>query len=154
VAKLASQLDCTVDAAYELSKSVADAMPKVTNWTKGLRRDGDKHQQIVTLAGRILPIPSGTYQGRTSIQTHKAINYTVQGSAYDLLADCLIAIENAGLGDAIYLAMHDELIVSTAAAHDVRKLMETPPARLCEFAERVPILRTDRLDLGDRWAVA
>lgn len=154
VAKLARQLGCSEDDAYDLSQSVALAMPKVSAWTQQLRREGDRHMKVITLSGRILPIPMGSYQGRTSVQTHKAINYTVQGSAYDLLADTLIAVEKAGLGDAVYLAMHDELVVSTEAAHDVRKLMETPPDRLCEFAERTPILRTDRLDLGERWAVA
>jgi DNA polymerase-1 len=88
------------------------------------------------------------------VATHKGINYTVQGSAYDLLAETLVKIEDAGLGDAVYLSMHDELIMSTCAADDIRKIMETPPERLCEFSERVPILRTDRLDLGIRWAVA
>ncbi|MBA2322558.1 MAG: hypothetical protein H0V92_00540 [Pseudonocardiales bacterium] len=96
----------------------------------------------------------GTFEGRTGVQTHKAINFTVQGSAYDLLADCLVAIERAGLGSAVYLSMHDELVVNTEAATDIRKIMETPPDRLCEFAERTPVLRTDRLDLGTRWAVA
>ncbi|MGH3965949.1 MAG: DNA polymerase [Pseudonocardiaceae bacterium] len=154
VVKLADQLGCSVDDAQDLSLSVFKVMPRVANWTRQLRREGERHMKVITLSGRILPVPMGTYHGRTSVQTHKAINFTVQGSAYDLLADCLIAIENAGLGDTVYLAMHDELIVSTEAANDVRKLMEAPPPRLCEFAERDVVLRTDRLDLGERWAAA
>lgn len=154
VAKLAGQLGCTEDEAQELKAAVFDAMPRVEAWTRQLRAEGDRHMKVITLSGRILPVPMSTWDGRVSVATHKAINFTVQGSAYDLLADCLIAIENAGLGDAVYLALHDELIVSTDAANDVRKLMETPPDRLCEFAERTPVLRTDRLDLGERWAVA
>lgn len=154
MAKLAGQLGCTEEQAFELKRAVFDAMPRVEAWTRQLRRDGENHAKVITLSGRILPIPMSKWDGRESIATHKAINYTVQGSAYDLLADCLVAIEKAGLGDAVYLAMHDELVVSTAAAHDIRKFMETPPDRLCEFAERTPVLRTDRLDLGERWAVA
>lgn len=154
VAKLAGQLGCTEDAAYELRNSVFDAMPRVARFTQSLRRDAEQHMKIITLSGRILPIPMGTFEGRTSVQTHKGINYTVQGSAYDLLADALIAIEDAGLGDAVYLAMHDETVVDTTAAPDIRKIMETPPERLCRFAQRTPILRTDSLDLGERWAAA
>lgn len=152
--KLAAQLGCSVEEAYDLRDSVFDAMPRIAAWTRGLREDGERHQKVITLAGRILPVPMGTYEGRTSVQTHKAINYTVQGSAYDLLADCLVNIEDAGLGDAVYLSMHDELVVSTSAAGQIRKIMEVPPDRLCRFAERTPVLRTDRLDLGERWAVA
>jgi DNA polymerase-1 len=154
VGKLSGQLDCTVDEAHAIRDSVFDAMPRVAAFTRQLRREAEQHMKVITLSGRILPIPVGTYEGRTSVQTHKGINYTVQGSAYDLLAETLVSIEDAGLGDAVYLSMHDELIVSTAAASDIRKIMETPPDRLCEFAERVPVLRTDRLDLGIRWAVA
>jgi DNA polymerase-1 len=152
--KLAAQLGCSIEEAYDLRDSVFDAMPRIADWTRGLREDGERHMRVITLAGRILPVPMGTYEGRTSIQTHKAINYTVQGSAYDLLADCLVSIEEAGLGDAVYLSMHDELVVSTSAADQIRKIMEIPPERLCRFAQRVPVLRTDRLDLGERWAVA
>lgn len=152
VAKLAGQLECTEDEAYELKRLVFDAMPRVEAFTRQLRQDAADHMKIITLSGRIIPIPTGTYEGRTSVQTHKGINFTVQGSAYDLLADCLAAIEDAGLGDAVYLSMHDELVISTQAANDIRKIMETPPPRLCEFSERVPVLRTDRADLGERWA--
>lgn len=154
VGKLSGQLDCTEDEAHAIRNSVFDAMPRVAAFTRQLRREAEQHMKVVTLSGRILPIPMGMFDGRRSVQTHKGINYTVQGSAYDLLAETLIGIEDRGLGDAVYLTMHDELIVSTAAAADIRKIMETPPDRLCEFAERTPVLRTDRLDLGIRWAVA
>ncbi|HEX4391618.1 MAG TPA: DNA polymerase [Mycobacterium sp.] len=153
-AKLADGLGCTVEEAIEIRDSVFAAMPRVKNWVRGLRNDAEAHAKVITLSGRILPVPLSTWEGRSSIATHKGINYTVQGSAYDLLAETLIAVEDRGLGDAVYLAMHDELVISTSAAHDIRKIMETPPDRLCEFAERTPVLRTDRLDLGIRWAVA
>jgi DNA polymerase-1 len=157
VSKLAGDLTVktgrafSVDEASELKKQVFDAMPRVAAWTRQLRREAEQHMKIVTLSGRIVPIPMGVYNGQPSVATHKGINYTVQGSAYDLLAETMVAIEDAGLGDALYLGMHDELIMSTDAAEDIRRLMETPPARLCEFAERVPVLRTDRADMGMRW---
>lgn len=154
VAKLAGQLGCTEDEAYELKRLVFDAMPRVEAFTRQLRRDAEDHMKIITLSGRIIPIPMSVWDGRPSVATHKGINFTVQGSAYDLLADTLVSIENAGYGDAVYLSMHDELVVSTQAADDIRKIMETPPPRLCEFAERVPVLRTDRADMGERWAYA
>ena len=89
-----------------------------------------------------------------SVQVHKGTNYFVQGSAYDLLAESMFEMERQGLGDALYFAMHDELVIDHAAAHDVRKIMETPPARLIQLAKRTPILRTDVAHLGERWAAA
>jgi hypothetical protein len=84
--------------------------------------------------------------------THKTVNYFVQGSQYDLLAETLIRIKEAGLAKAIYIAMHDELVVSKSAAHDVQQIMRTPPERLIWMSGRVPVLRTDIADLGERWA--
>lgn len=151
VTSLALDLGCSEDEAYDLRDTVFDAMPRVAAWTRELRFDAEKHMKIITLAGRILPIPMGVYEGRRSVQTHKGINYTVQGSAYDLLADGLIAVEEAGLGDAVYMAIHDELVVDSDAAAEVRKIMEIPPERLCRFAERTPVLRTDLELMGERW---
>ena len=104
---------------------------------------------------RILPIGRSRWlDGEETVAAHKGVNYAIQGGAYDILAESMISIEDAGLGDAIYLAVHDELVVETEAAPDIRKIMQQPPARLCELAERTPILRTDSLDLGERWAEA
>jgi hypothetical protein len=85
------------------------------------------------------------------VATHKGVNYFVQGSAYDVLAETEIAVHEAGLSDAIYLAMHDELVVDAEARHDIRRLMETPPERLCRWAGRTPVLRTDMAHMAGRW---
>jgi DNA polymerase-1 len=56
------------------------------------------------------------------------------------------------LADTLYITMHDELVTSTSAASEWEKIMQTPPERLCHLAKRVPLLRTDREDIGERWA--
>jgi DNA polymerase-1 len=150
--KLAADLRVTVNDAKALRDKVFGAMPKTAAYLRQLRSMGREHRLIFTLSGRIVPVPMGFYDGQLSVQAHKAINYTIQGSAYDVLAEAVIAIDDAGLSDAIYLAMHDELVVSTSAAHDVQRIMQTPPERLIELAGRTPILRTDRADMGERWA--
>jgi DNA polymerase-1 len=131
---------------------VFKAMPRTADLIKKLKAIGREHRVVFTLSGRILPIPMAAYRGQWGPMTHKAVNYFVQGSAYDLLAETLVRIKEAGLGSAVYLAMHDELVVSKSAAHDIEQIMQTPPERLVWMAKRVPILRTDRADLGERWA--
>jgi DNA polymerase family A len=152
MAKLAGDLRVDRAEAEAIRDQVMGAMPKTAAYLRQLRSLGREHRLVFTLSGRIVPVPVGFYDGQLSVQAHKAINYTIQGSAYDVLAETIIAIEEAGLSDAIYLAMHDELVVSTSAAHDVQRIMQTPPARLIELAGRTPILRTDRADMGERWA--
>jgi DNA polymerase I len=156
LAKLAGDLGVPVETAQEIKTQIFTSMPKVAALVDRLREVGAQHRKVFTLSGRILPIPMGKgFDGRPpSVAVHKAVNYFVQGSAYDLLAETMMAIEEAGFGDAVYLAMHDELVVSKGAADDVRKIMETPPERLCRLARRTPVLRTDRADLGERWAAA
>jgi DNA polymerase-1 len=151
IKKLAADLGISQDEAKDLKAGIFRAMPRARDLMQKWRNIGEEHQKIFTLSGRIVPIPMGEWDGRWSVQTHKAINFACQGSAYDVLAETLVAVEEAGLGDAVYMGVHDEVICSQAAAHDIQKIMETPPARLCELAGRTPILRTDLAILGDRW---
>jgi DNA polymerase-1 len=103
----------------------------------------ENYGMVPTADGRILPVDSGG--------VFKAVNYVVQGSAYDVLAHTICEMERQGIGDHIYLAMHDEVVVSTECADEVRHIMETPPPFLTSWAGRVPVLRTDREDLGSTW---
>lgn len=137
--------------AQDVRDMVMSAMPETAKLIKKLKNIGQEYGVVITVSGRVLPIPMATYKGRTGRMTHKAVNYFVQGSAYDLLAESLVRIMDAGLGSAVYLAMHDELVVSREAAEDVRRIMSTPPERLVFMAGRTPILRTDMEELGERW---
>lgn len=189
MAKLAADLGITIPAAGELRDAVWEALPGVKSWASGWDRDlgrqgklreiAEKHELMITISGRIIPVPAGMWPCRFcdgagcadpegdpatdpcwkcrgkgvhwQVATHKGVNYFVQGSAYDVLAETEIAIHEAGLSDAIYLAMHDELVVDAEARHEIRKLMETPPERLCRWAGRTPVLRTDMAHMAGRW---
>jgi DNA polymerase-1 len=141
------------------------------------------HRVTFTLSGRIIPVPSGTWPCRVcggkgwtgtpedqetcwvpecqgkgkyfQVATHKGVNFPVQGGAYDLLAESEIAIKEADLSDALYLTMHDEMVVDAEAWHDIQKLMEQPTDvvmdRLELLSGRRPRFRTDWAHLGERW---
>ena len=141
-------------AARKLQAAVFTAMPQTEQYIKKLKNIARQYKKTVTIGGRILDIPMSIFHGRWTVATHKGVNYWNQGSAYDILADALIRIIEAGLGEAIHFTMHDELIIDTEPAHDIRKIMETPSERLCFWAGRVPVLRTDMVHLGERWAAA
>lgn len=150
LAKLATDLEISQDAAAAIRQAVFRALPGTARMIARIKNYSSRYAKVFTLSGRIVNVP--VYRG--AVAAYKGVNFTVQGSAYDMLADAWVRTEKAGLGGAVYLAMHDELIVSTDAAHDIRKIMETPPERLRMIAERTPVLRTDRKDLGERWAEA
>lgn len=85
------------------------------------------------------------------VAVHKGVNYFVQGGAYDVLAETQVQLWKSGLHKALYLTMHDECVVDAEAAHDIRRIMETPPDRLVMMAKRTPKLRTDMAHMGERW---
>ena len=154
--KLAADLGIGIEVAEDLRGQIWRAMPATSRLVSRLREIGRVHRKVFTLSGRILTVPMGRGfdGGPPSVATHKAVNYTMQGGAYDILAEALVRIDAAGLGDAVYLTMHDEIIVSQSAARDVEAIMQTPPDRLCFLAGRTPVLRTDYAVLGERWADA
>jgi DNA polymerase-1 len=154
LALTAAKLGCDIDYARVIKAKVMDAMPMVRDLTYTLREIGETHRLVPTVGGRIIPIPMSKFKGEWSVATHKAVNYFVQGGAYDILAEAMVEVERRGLGDAIEVLMHDEAVVESEAAHDIRKIMETPTLRLVHHAKRTPVLRTDMLDLGERWAAA
>lgn len=137
--------------AVEIRDRVFSRLPKTYAYMSKLREIGEDYKLIPTISGRIVPIPSGWFDGEYSVQTHKAINYTFQGGAYDILANSQIEIHKAGLRDAVYFTMHDEMIVDSEAARDIRRIMETPPDRLVQLIGRTPVLRTDMAHIGERW---
>lgn len=143
IRSLAARLGTEPDEAKALQAQVFEAMPRtrrLVGWSAAWSEEVGK---TWTVSGRIVDVDRDA--------GYKGTNYTVQGSAYDVLAETVVAIEAAGLSDALYLTMHDECIVAEEAAHDVRRIMQTPPERLCELAGRVPKLRTDAAYLGDHW---
>lgn len=153
--RLSAETGMSIEEAWELRRKIFRTMPKVAELITKLKGLGDRHGKVFTLSGRIVPIPMArTPEGSWKRASYKAVNYFVQGSAYDVLADTLVRVERAGLGDAVYLAMHDELVVGEDAAQEVDQIMRTPPERLVMMARRTPVLRTDVKELGERWADA
>lgn len=173
IAKLARDLGIPEERAEELRDGLLASMPKTADLVRAksacvapgqreglLRRIARDFGVVFTISGRIVPVPMGRgwvdeetgKVGPPSRAVHKGVNFFVQGSAFDVLMETVLAGEDAGLEDSLYLTMHDELVVSTSAAHDWEKIMQTPPERLCRLAKRTPLLRTDRADLGERWA--
>jgi DNA polymerase-1 len=149
-------------AAKRLRTAVYSAMPETEKFIAKLKRISNEHRVMMTIAGRVVDVPVKKWEVANTnpvrhewrVEAHKGVNYFCQGGQYDLMADAQIRIIEAGLEDAVYLMMHDELIASTSASRDIRQILQTPSERFCFWSKRTPILRTDTKDLGDRWATA
>ncbi|AYD82052.1 DNA polymerase I [Mycobacterium phage Saguaro] len=143
-AKLARTIGHTEESAAQIRRQMFNAMRRCERWMFKVQDVATACGMTITAGGRILPVDAGG--------VYRAVNYTVQGSAYDVLAHTIVEMERQGIADHLQLAMHDEVVVDTEVADEVRQIMLTPPPFLIEWAERVPVLRTDRADMGHHWA--
>lgn len=139
------------EAAKDIQAAVFGAIPRTAAFMEAGKRIARDHELAWTISGRIVPIPSGFFQGRFSVQAHKWINYNTSGSANDELSHVIVTARRQGLGNAIRFGMHDEVVVESEAAHDIRRIAETPHPRLCLLSGRRPVIRTDMKVLGKAW---
>lgn len=143
IKSLAAGVGADIAEAKEIRAKVAGAMPRTDRFTGWAAEWSGSVGKTWTLSGRIIDVDLEF--------GYKGTNFTVQGSSYDVLAESIINVADAGYEDAIYLAVHDELVVETAAATEIEEIMRRPPERLIELAGRRPIFRCDRDDLGRAW---
>ena len=143
IAKIAAQINHTEESASQLKRQMFSAMKRCERWMFQIEEIARDHGRIVTVGGRILPVDVGG--------VFKAVNFSCQGSAYDILAATIEEMHRRGISDRLQLAMHDEVVVDTEVAEEVQEIMATPPEFLCRWAQRTPILRTDRADMGHQW---
>lgn len=147
-AKLARSLGITIEEATALQRQMRAAMPKAARFMGQIKQVGDDYGLTITAAGRVLTIPR--YNGQPA--GYKAVNYMFQGSCADLIYDAIIGAERLGIGDAIMLPMHDEIVCDSGAAVEIQRLMSTPPEYLMRWTEgRIPVIRTDSQDIGTHW---
>jgi len=146
VGGLAGRIGASVEQAAQIRRQMLAAMPASARWMTKVQGIADEYGVVITAGGRILPVDKGG--------VFKSVNYSVQGSAYDVLAHAICEIERAGMGDAILLPMHDELVVQgdEELAREIEQIMLTPPPFLEKWAGRTPVLRTDRECTGTAWA--
>lgn len=143
IRSLSGRLGTTLDEAKVLQAKVFGPLPMTRRFCGWSAAWSEEVGKTWTVSGRIVDVDRDA--------GYKGTNYSVQGSAYDILAETIVGIDDEGLADHLYLTMHDECVISEEAAPDVRRIMETPPPRLIELAERDVKLRTDAAFLGDRW---
>lgn len=147
VASLARQIGHTEESASQIRRQLFAAMPASERFMSRVQTVATNAGRVVTLGRRILPSNENT--------VYRANNHCIQGSAADQLDWAVDEIDRAGLGHAIVMGLHDELVVDCDAdtAVEIERLMRTPHPNLATWAHgRTPVLRCDRDPLGGAWA--
>ena len=149
---LAGRLDRSEDETRAIVGRVNAYIGNIAEALRVIRRIGDKFGKIQTIGGRIVPIDPDPRTGNQTFYGYRGINYMIQGSAYDLLADVLHRARHAGISEHVRVAVHDELVVTEEAADEFERLMLEAPDFFITAAQRVPKLRVGRASLGTHWS--
>lgn len=134
---VAQQCGVSRDIAEAATEAFDATYPRLARYV----RDVSGREEVVTSIGRRLPLDGQ--------RGHIGINYAVQSEARDVFASALLRLDDAGLGDHLWLPVHDEVIVSVPenSAEEAARLMET--VMFTDF-RGVPVTAQAKV-LGRRW---
>ena len=103
-ATLSRQTGAPIDAVRDAVAEYDRVYPEIRRFGKRLQGRAEfGKKEVVTLSGRHLPLDRD--------RLYAATNYVVQSTARDLLAQAIVDVFDAGMGDHLLLPVHDELIV-------------------------------------------
>lgn len=145
IARLAgAHFNDDTEEAIRVKNVLRANMPNTASFIEYSRRWSELTGKTWTVSGRIIKVDSAA--------SYKGTNFTVQGSAYDQLAETCVLMYRAGMKDHFLIAMHDELVTHDVVAEEIKCMMETPLPRLVQLSGRSNRLRTDQAIMGPYWA--
>lgn len=115
----------------------------------GIKRYGKKLQQRAEYGKREVVTPSGRHLPLDRDRLYSATNYVVQSTARDLLAQAIVDLFEAGLGDHLLLPVHDEIVAQAPAADAEEVIREIGRVMESDFYG-VPI-KSDPEVYGPSW---
>lgn len=101
--------------------TVKEALAAYDSTFPGIRRYGQRLMRRAEYGKKEVITPSGRHLPLDRDRLYAATNYVVQSTARDLLAQAIVDLFDAGLGDHILLPVHDEIVAQAPAdeAEDV-----------------------------------
>jgi len=142
-ATLARQTGADIESVKYAIAQYDAVFPEIKRFARQLMRRAEYGRcEVVTPSGRHLPLDRD--------RLYAATNYVVQSTSRDLLAQAIVDIWAAGLGDHLLLPMHDELIAQAprADAEEVIREIGRIMSRASFFG--VPITSTPEV-YGPSW---
>jgi DNA polymerase-1 len=110
IQKMADTAGVTFEEMKKVSDDVFDAYPGIKRFMQETERLGTMREEsegigyIVTGTGRKIPADKG--------KMYTLTNYTLQGTAAELMKKAIVRLEAAGYGKFMMMAIHDEMIFS------------------------------------------
>ena len=139
---LSRQAGVSLEDAQRAMRGYDEAFPGIKRYSRRLQdRAAAGEPVVVTPAGRRLPLDRW--------RLYAATNYIVQSTARDVLADAILNIEAAGMGEHLLLPIHDE-VVCQAPTEDVADIAHAISETMTASFGAVT-LTTDTEVFGANW---
>ncbi|WP_224769500.1 DNA polymerase [Nocardioides ochotonae] len=123
-ATIQRQTGADLEAVRTALRGYDETFPGIRRFAQRLQNRADYgKREVVTPTGRHLPLDRD--------RLYAATNYIVQSTSRDLLAQAIVDIHEAGLGEHLLLPVHDELIAQAPAdvaedvIQEIGRLMES-----------------------------
>ena len=136
VSKIAKTANISEEEAKRFLETYWKRLPSVTAWIERVKYDAARRKGIYTLMKRFIPIPNILCSdlGERFHHERTAVNYTIQGSAAEILKLAMIKLRSADFLP--LLTVHDELVFEanpsdyygngvTRAREDIKSIMES-----------------------------
>jgi DNA polymerase-1 len=128
---LARQTGADIDNVKRAIEAYDRVYPEIRKYSKAIQRAAQfGKREVVTPTGRHLPMDRD--------RSYAGLNYMVQSTARDLLAQALVNVHDAGLLDHVLLPIHDELLIQ-APAEDIAEVTEAIRRQMETEFRGVPI---------------
>ncbi len=133
-APLAKATGISVDEALAATRAYRDAYPAIAVYSRKLQED----DEVRTLTHRRIPATFITRDGAREAATFRFLNYMIQSSSRDLLVLAWHRLAEWGMGDMVWIPIHDELILQVPEGR-VEECMEKLQAAMTMTLLGVPI---------------
>jgi DNA polymerase-1 len=102
-ATLSRQTGADMDAVRHVIAEYDRVYPEIKKYAGKLQRRAEYgKKEVITVSGRHLPLDRD--------RLYAVLNYMIQSTARDILAQAIVDLFDAGLGDYLLLPIHDELL--------------------------------------------
>jgi DNA polymerase-1 len=134
--KLARNFKCSEKEAEEIINKIMKKMPGVVAWINRVKYTAHHKKGVFTLFKRWIPLPGIATQNKYE-RFHwerAAVNYTIQGSAAEVLKLAIINLRKQG--HLPVLTVHDELL------YEVEEASDESPMDLMRYSNSIETVRS------------
>lgn len=147
--KLANVFKCSEEEAEDIVNGIMSKLPHVTAWINRTKYEARRKRGVYTLFRRWIPLPkivSLDYYERIHYE-RAAINYTIQGSAAEIMKLSLINLRKAGYIPS--LTVHDEVLIEAPTEEAEKAAREVEGIMTSIVSLDVPLVVEARI--GNNW---